>query len=501
MSLNTIISSFSIDDYTKIISFLNKKNRRTDVKNIQLFKLLYANELSSAEICNQLYPNKKKDAYHALRKRLYNSLIDYLATLNLEEENSDKIQIIKYILVARSFLQQQKFHLAFKLLQKAIIIAKEYQLYPYLNEIYHLKIQFSYANDTENLDKLILDFKENQRLYFIEEQLNIVYAKIRQVLQQVIFKGEVIDFKKVFTDILKEQNINIDETLSFKSLYQLLTIANISAFMTKDYLQVESFMLETYELLKKNTNKEKERFYHIQVLYMISNTLFRTKQFQKSISFLNIMETEILKNKRKYYKVFKLKYELVYSFNLNYSNQQEEAIKRLEPIIKMKNNDPETTLDIYLVLIVFYFQKEEINKAYSLVSKLYHTDAWYTEKAGKEWVIKKNLIELLLLVELDSYDLFENRLTRFRRNFSSYLKETKLEKVLIFLKHVEFYYHNPKEFTSEEYTQKIKDSFEWVDTKSEDIFVMSFYAWLRSKLIKKPVYEVTLDLIEKAKKL
>jgi len=115
MSLSTIISSIAKEDYSKVISFLTKKNRRTDVKNIQLFKLLCDNELNSEEICNELYPNKKKDAYHALRKRLQDSLIDFLAALNLEEENSDKIQIIKYILVARSFLQQQKFQLAFKL--------------------------------------------------------------------------------------------------------------------------------------------------------------------------------------------------------------------------------------------------------------------------------------------------------------------------------------------------------------------------------------------------
>lgn len=496
MSINTLINSLSSDDYPKFINYLSKKNRRTDVKNIKLFKLLYTNELNSNEICNQLYPNKSKSAYHALRKRLYDSLIDYLATINLEEENSDKIQIIKYILVARSFFQQQQFQLAFKLLDKAEVIAKEYQFYPYLNEIYHLNIQYSYANDIQSLDELILNFKNNQKLYYIEEKLNIVYAKTRQVLQQVSYKGEIVDFKKVFNSILKEQDINITENLSFKSLYQLLTIANISAFITKNYLQIEAFMLETYELLKDHPNKKKERFYHIQVLYMIANTLFRTKQFEKSIAFLKIMKTEILKNKRKYYKTFKLKHDLIYAFNLNYTNQQEEAINLLLPSLKTKNNDTETTLDIYLALIVFYFQKGDIKNAYKLVSKLYHTDAWYTEKAGKEWVLKKNLIEIMLLADLNKFDLFENRLRRFKRNFKSYLKEIKLDKVLIFLRHLEFYYYQPKEFTSEEYVKKMKQSFSDIDIKTEDIIVMSFFAWLKSKLTKKPIYGITLSFME-----
>ena len=501
MSLKTIISSFSKEDYTKFLYFLHKKNRRTDVKNIELFKLLYADELSSEEICKKLYQNKKKDAYHALRKRLYESLIDFLATLNLEEENSDKIQVIKYILVARSFLQQQQFTIGFKLLDKATVIAKEYQLYPYLNEIFHLKIQFSYANEKENLEKLIIEFKENQKLYTLEEELNIVYAKIREMLHLISNKGEVIDFQKILFTILNEQKISIDETLSFKSLYQLLTIASISAFVTKDYLQIESFMLDMYDLLKEHPNKEKERFYHIHVLYMIANTLFRTKQFKKSLHFLEIMDVEINKNKRKYRQIFQLKYELLYTLNLNYTNKQEKAIERLEVLLRKKHTDIVSVLDLHLSLVVFYFQKNEIQKAYKLLSKLYHTDKWYTEKVGKEWVIKKSLIEILLLVELDYLEVFESRLLRFKRQFSSYLKEIGQERVLIFLSLVTFYYTNPKQITSEEFLVKVKGSFEWVEAKEEDIFVMSFYAWLRSKMTQKPIYKVTLDLISKAAKL
>lgn len=466
-----------------------------------MFKLLYAGELSSNEICNKLYSSKKKGAYHALRKRLYESLIDFVSTSNLEEENSEKVYIIKYILVARSFLQQQQFSIAFKLLNKAEKVAKEFQLYPYLNEIYHTKIQFSHVYKSENLQQLITNFKENQKLYFIEEELNIVYAKIKQILKKINHRGEVVNFQEVLTTVLSEQNISINETLSFKSLYQLLTIASISAFVTKDYLQIESFTMYTFELLKEHPNKEKERFYHIQVLYMIANVMFRNKKFDKSNYFLKLMYIEMQKNKQKYYARFKLKYELLSSLNLNYTNKQEEAILKLELILKKKHTDLETILDIYLSLIVFYFQKNEIKKAYKLLSKLYHTDKWYTEKAGKEWVIKKNVIEILLLVELDYLNVFESRLLHFKRKFSSYLKERKQEKVLVFLKYVELYYNNPKEITSKNVLENIENSFEWVGAKREDIFVMSFYAWLKSKMLKKPVYEVTLHLISQAQDL
>lgn len=152
-------------------------------------------------------------------------------------------------------------------------------------------------------------------------------------------------------------------------------------------------------------------------------------------------------------------------------------------------------------MTVFYFQKGEVKKSYQLVSKLYHTDKWYIEKVGKEWVIKKNLIELLLLVELDYLDVFENRLMRFKRQYSSYLKEIGQGRVLLFLKYVAYYYNNPKGITSQEFFSMIENSFTWIGAKQEDIFVMSFYAWLKSKMINKPVFDVTLDLVAQAQEL
>ena len=46
----------------------------------------------------------------------------------------------------------------------------------------------------------------------------------------------------------------------------------------------------------------------------------------------------------------------------------------------------------------------------------------YIEKVGKEWTLKKNLIEILLHLELGNIDLFESRLLSFKRSHYQYLK-------------------------------------------------------------------------------
>lgn len=497
IDLQVIISSLEREEQQRFVTFLEKKNKRKDTKNIQLFKLMRDEHLSSKELCVRLYKKENKSAYHGLRKRLFDALIDFMATISLEDENSYKMQVIRYILVARKLLEQQRYKIAFKLLEKAILIAKEHQLYSYLNEIYHVKVQFSTYTD-EPLETLIITFKENQKRYFLEEELNIVYAKMQKMLNEMLYKSVVVDFQTALEQTLEEHHIHIDKSISFKALYQLLTIASISAFVTKDYLKIEPFVLKTYDLVKLNKQKEKQLFYHIQVLYLIANTFFRNKKFAIALSYLDQMNVEMLKNRKKYYNRFKLKYSLLVGLCYNYSNKQTEAINCLKPFINEKNNDLEALLDVRLSLLVFYFQKGELQKAFTLLSKFYHTDKWYVEKAGKEWVLKKNLVEILLHLELENIDLFESRLLSFRRQYSNYLKEIHQERVLTFLKLVEVYYQNPEQVTSKAFAITVENSFEWIEARREDIFVMSFYAWLKSKMEKQPVYKTTLELIERA---
>jgi hypothetical protein len=80
--LNEIVSTLSYEDQQHFIAYLERKNKRADTKNIQLFKLLVANELSSKDICLKLYRSPNKVAYHALRKRLNQSIIDFIANTN-----------------------------------------------------------------------------------------------------------------------------------------------------------------------------------------------------------------------------------------------------------------------------------------------------------------------------------------------------------------------------------------------------------------------------------
>lgn len=498
-NLNQIISSFTEEEQQNFIRFLEKKNKRNDTKNIQLFKLLSNNTADSKDIQLILYKDISKNAYHALRKRLFQSIIEFLANTSLEEENSIDLQIIKYIIAARSLLLKKQYKLAYKILDKAEVLATTHHLFSLLNEIYHTKIQYAYTYPELHFDALIHRFNQNQKDLVLEDQLNIVYAKMRQSLNQVLYNNEVIDFKTLLTQTLEEHNISINDSMSFKSLYQLVTIVSISAFATNDYFNVEPFLIETYNKIKSHKDTDKQSFYHIQILFLIANTLFRNKKFESSLFYLNLMYEKMLTNKKKHYNPFKLKYNLLLALNHNYNNNQEFAISILETFISKKHHDIEALLDIHLSLIMFYIQNEQFKKAVKLFTKFYHTDAWYINKAGQEWTIKKNLIEIILHIELDNLDLVESRLLSFKRKYFNYLKDINQQRVITYLNFIERYYKNPEIVTTEAFFNQVETSFEWIEAQHEDIFVMSYYAWLKSKMEKQPLFKTTLDLINKAR--
>ncbi|WP_298534229.1 tetratricopeptide repeat protein [uncultured Algibacter sp.] len=401
--------------------------------------------------------------------------------------------IIKHILAARRCFLHKQYKIAFKILKKAENLALEKHLFPLLNEIYHTQIQYAYANPITPLSTSIEKFRHNQKHYDLENELNMVYAKIRLTLNQINFKGAITDFQQILDEILEEHNINLSESMSFKSMYQLISIIGISSFTTNNYIRVEPFLINTYNSVIKH--KSKSLYYHIQILYIIANTLFRNKKFDISKQYLNLMLTEMSGSKRKYYNSFKPKFDLLYALNLNCTRHQNKAIEILKEALHTKPTDTETLYDIKLSLIMCLFQKGNFKESHSTLSRLNHTDKWYLEKIGKEWTIKKNLIEILLLIELKYINLIESRLLSFKRRYYEYLKNIHQDRVITFLGFVESYYKHPEIVTSDSFKNKVETSFVWLKTHKEDIFVMSFYCWLKGKMNKTDLYETTLQLV------
>ena len=112
--------------------------------------------------------------------------------------------------------------------------------------------------------------------------------------------------------------------------HQIIEITNISSSQNYEYWNIEPFLLETYEILKHHKSKDKQLYYHIKVLYVIANTLFRNKKFLASLNYLDLMNLYMHKNSNKYFKEFHLKYQLLLALNHNYIQNQEDKLPNIK---------------------------------------------------------------------------------------------------------------------------------------------------------------------------
>ncbi len=492
-SITSIISILSAEEKRDFISLLKQKNKRADTKNIELFKLLNATpEHKNLDVL--IYKKKAKGAYHALCKRLHDSLIDFIATKRFERESSEEMEVMKLLIASRVFFEQKQYKIALKTIRKAELKAKIYDLYSILREIYYTRIQYAHQDIKTDLEDIIKDFRHNQKLLSQEENLNLFYATIQDHLTI-----STKNIPQIIQDTLSRFDISISHDISFRSLYKILEIGNRAANIERNFHVILPFVEKAYQQIEaREALVKKHLFYHIQILYYVSNSYFRTKDFTTSMKYLKLMKAQMQEERKKYDKRFLPQYTLLKVLNHNYSGNANLAMEILEKFDHSKSKHQTSyLLDLKLSRIVVYFQQSRPEEAIRLYRDLYHSDIWYTEKAGTIWVIKKNLIEILLYIELNNVDLVISRVKSFRKKYGNHLKNTHNTRVLDFLSLATTYYYHKENIDTSTFLSKIENTLIKNIPEHEDIFTMSFYAWLKAKVTQSDIYKVTLKTINR----
>jgi len=482
-ALEEIVSILSDDDKQAFISFLKKKNKRQDVQNISLFKMIETDDISL---------QKNTNSYHALRKRLYNSLIEFIGNRRFLTDTSQEHEVLRLLVVARVLFEHRLYREAFKCLTKAEAKAAEIEHFSLLNEIYHTRIQFAHFDTAPNLNDVIERFAANKKMMEQEEQMNVAYALLRRELSEIYHQGKIIDFSKFVKDTLEQQGVSAD-ALTFKSLYQILFIANEYASINSNYNLLEPFMDSAYSFISnKEALTDKHLYYHIYILYLLANMHFRNRRFTESETFLKKMDEQMQKHGNRYYSRFCMRYFLLLALNKNYSGNPGAAADIAQKALKKHTDaDEADSNDLHLALLVFYLQQSD-RTALKLMVQFGHSDSWYEKNMGMDWSIKKKLVEVLLHAEFENTELALSLIKSFKRRYKKYLPEVKEDRVLAFVTLVEQYISKPEVVGSHKFLSSLQAFTKELKKDHQDIFVISFIGWLEAKVKRKPVYDTIL---------
>lgn len=487
--LVSLINTLSKEESSLFKSYLRSKNKREDTKNIELYQLLRKG-VNPKNIDTLLYGKPNRNAYHALSKRVQDSLIDFIATRNFQTETSEDMQVFKWILTARILYEQNLPLPAQKILKKATLKASALDLQSALLESYHTQLQYSHLHPDIDLNTLTKEAQQCQQDLLKQETLNIAYAHLKRKL---IFSPETIQqpLQDTITQTLHRFNIDPKTGLTFKSLYQLLELINTAAHLDHNYKEALPFIQTTYTAItQKQSAATKHRFYNIQVVYIMANTFFRLRDFRQSQNYLDQMLQEMHAHQNKYHDRFLPKYLLIKSLIDNYTGNAQEAIHLLT---SQKKKAVQTDPDIALALTMYYVQQAQYKQSLSTLNVLKHSDRWYENTLGKDWLIKKDLITLIIYYELEYIDLFQSHLRRFRREHKAVLNV--VPRVQHFIAVISRLHGNPLLVDELRFRESVKTHFTTSNLAQEDIFMLSFFAWIKAKLNKTPLYKTTLELL------
>jgi len=492
-SIQELISLLNNNDRKLFKQFLDRKNKRTDVKNLHLLDLIETDDINAL---TKLYKSKKNnDAYHALRKRLQDNLLLFLSQRTFEDNHSETHDALRLLVVGRFLLENDVVKIAFKCLNKAERMATHLEQFNLLNELLLLKLQYAHLAGAENFEALTTRFLNNQSDMQREAKLIMAYAFLRQELQEIHLRGKIVNLTSLLITTIRKYKISTQDLMTYKSIYQILFIANEYAAIQQNYGLIERYINRTNQFMQGQADKKQSYlFYHISILYFLANFHLRRNNFARSAAYLQEMMDLMLTDSR-YAALFYLRYQLLSSLNLFFTGYPQDSISLLqESLSKTKSSyKPEDIEDLQMCLTMFLALCNDRGSLKQL-TLLTRSDAWYEKKMGMLWTIRKNLMEILIQAQFSNIELAVSRLNSFRRRYKKYLLKTSEQRVLSFLWLVEKYLLKPDVVFEMAYKKAVLEQLYRIE--NNDLFTLSFIAWLIALWEEKTTYNVVLKLIQ-----
>jgi hypothetical protein len=472
------------------IAYLKDRNKRHDAKNISLFKDLLNKEEAKLKL------SLGANTYNVLKKRLTDNLLNYLSNVTVENEATEEIGIIRLLLVGRKLFAHRKYKSGFKILSKAEEQAEVINHYSLLNEIYQTVIENAYLLNDEEHELVFTKFESNRDELVEQGKLNMVYSTVRKAYFKVEKEGEFIDLEDLLQRTYERFNISEERGYNFKSLYQMAQLADLAGASSKNYYSVDTFFESKIADLEGNQlDTEKHLIYHIDLLYLMANIYFRKRLFKQSMLYLEKMAIQMLRFDNRYHKEKYVQYITLLSLNLNFLARFSEAVTLLDDLVDSKEYIFDELAKPLICKMMIHFQQEELGEVRQILSQFSRTDLWYERQLGQEWLLYKNFSEILLHIELGNIDYADSRFSALTRK----LTQTKMSEVdpriKVFLKWIDKYMKDSSIIDSPEFKKLVESSVEWKPREQEDIFMMCFYAWLKSKVEKRNIYYLTLELV------
>jgi hypothetical protein len=501
--LQLIIQSFNKTEQKEFRKFIQRRRFKTNRIDLKLFDLFVsvndANQVSKQTILTHLYgsSNVNLNPYHSVRKRLVKHLNDFIFIADIDNDESVAAEIGKNLILIKHLFAHDLHKQAWKYLKKSENIALKAELNGQLTAVYDIQIEYySPLRLNLTLEELVKKRMEVAELAKEDQNLRIVGSFVKQELTKVKKEAAELDLERILNLLLNTFDMQDSLFRRPKLRYNFVLIARGIILANKQFYAFEEYIIDNYKKIVASGYFNEKPSYRLNLLYIISHTLYRNKKVEEAKNYLAEMKVYLNEVSSSVFKKFNAKYYLLLAACENINGNLDNAICILEDLRKAKFYLKEDELNALLNLSVYYFQKNDFKMANKTILKIDKTDNWLEKNIGLEWRIKKNMIGLIYQFELGNFDLAYDRIISLERSNNDIFKTKKYNRIVIFLRLIKMVIVNPNLVTTTDFAQKVEDSFDWVGAKQEDLQAMSYYAWLKAKMLNDNYYSILLALMK-----
>lgn len=482
--LKELLLTFSNDEITDLKAFINRygiKENRLDFTLIDLLR--DNNDYSGETLVEKLYGDqKKKAAYHTLRKRLFRNISDFVTIRTVEQDHTASGPLMSMILLVKYLVENDCYDLAWKHLKKAQEIAESSDQFSLLHDIYLMQLEYAQLNAKFNIEEIFEKIETNKKLRDEEERFQMAFSAVQTSLRE---HKKKMHFK---LEEIMEKNFDrfqLHEILESrpKFIYKLIEMVRSAKMTTKGFLDFEPFVEGHYQNMSSHGFREKDLEYQSGILYILLHTKFRNKKFKECAVFIQELESLLPNMPKALKKKFFLKLTLVKAAVCAYTGEPEKALLVLDEIVKSPDyeKNEEAVMTALVNKSIYHFFLSETKEANQIHVQFPFTDKQVEKKMGREWALKKALIFIIYQFDIENYELVISLVRNFQRNYDDLLKKDIYKRVKGFAYVIRDLAVKPENLGNDKVWETIDSQFETLSFDQEDLQAMTFYGWLRAK--------------------
>ncbi|GAB5522142.1 MAG: hypothetical protein Roseis2KO_00140 [Roseivirga sp.] len=488
--LEEVIASLDEADHREFQFFIQRSRQKKGRKDLALFSLLSSGEQDTRLLKRTLGVND--NAYHTLRKRLYKHLSEFIILKSVDQDATTAGRVNAIYTMAKYLFQKGLSAAGWKLLLRAEHSGLQYELFDLLNTVYLLQIEYCHLNDELELRHIIARYEQNGDRLKQSEKIIMLQAVLKERVLNARKQGKEVSFEDILTETLTDFKMKRLSMESPKILFSLMSTLRQWVVVSKEFHSFEPTLERSYLSLTQRDN----HYYIVQLLVMLAHTKYRTKKFSESMHYLEELVAHLDQTPVHFQKSTLIKVNQLKAANLIFLGGLKQSIVLLEELAKQKL--PERVRgNVITNLGIYHFYQQDYRRCIQLLNTYDHTDTWYKNHLGIEWLLKRDLMAVLLFNDAGQKDLAESRIRSIERKYADLFSQNRYKRAATFLALIKHIVYEEEILNLADLEKQVEVSWEWVPRQEEDLQAMIFYAWLRSKITRQTFYECMVEMISR----